>query len=107
MKNISSDNWRKEGVPVNPTISVDDTRETVRTFIEKVLEAKMNGQKWVETTPEIMLHYNKSGLNGSKYFIYDGVFVCEKGHKDAILKDMNESIYKKNLGKDAYEINGK
>lgn len=71
---------------------VDDTRETVYTFLDKVSRAKMEGDEWIETTPEIIHHYNRSGLNGAKFFIYDGVKVCENGMREKIETDMNEAM---------------
>lgn len=70
-------------------ILVDDTKETVHTFLDKIAVAKMNGIEWVETSKEIIHHYNRSGLNGSKYFLFDGIKVCEKGELENILSDEN------------------
>lgn len=46
----------------------------------------MNGDEWVETSPEIVTYFNKKGMNGSDYFIYKGIKVCEYGKCMAILE---------------------
>ena len=55
--------------------------------MDKIAFAKNNGDEWIETTPEIIKHYNREGLGGAEYFIYSGVKVCEKGKLESILKD--------------------
>lgn len=79
--------------------SLDDTLETVRTFLDKIHVAKASGDEWIETSPEIIQHYNRGGLNGKNYFIFDGIKVCEFGMMDQILADENEQMQFKTHGK--------
>lgn len=40
--------------------------------------------EWVETSPEIIGHFNPKGMNGAKYFLYRGRKICESGKVDEI-----------------------
>lgn len=104
---------RKPGRPTNAEIAarqaktqqaidpdqVDDTRETLSTFLAKVDQAKLEGLEWVETTPEIIRYYNRKGLNGAKFFIFQGIKVCEQGQSEAIDEEMNTPLSEKLHGK--------
>lgn len=57
-------------------------------FEQKITEAKVNGQEWVETTEAIISHFNPKGLCGREYFIYKGVKVCSMGRSE----DINDKI---------------
>lgn len=72
--------------------TVDDTKHTVHTFLDLISVAKSSGQEWVETTPEIIAHYNRQGLKGAKYFLFNGVKVCEIGQKAAILAEIDQPL---------------
>lgn len=79
-------------------MTIDDTADTVRTFLDKIAVAKGNQDEWVETSPEVIAHYNRRGMNGAKFFIFEGIKVCEHGKVDEIEHEMNESIAKKTFG---------
>lgn len=71
---------------------MDAVTETINTFRDKISIAKLEGEEWVETTPEIIRYFNRSGLGKvhgkeAKYFVYDGIKVCENGKKDEIIKE--------------------
>lgn len=81
---------------------VDDKREVVSDFLAKVASAKARAQAektkvapWVETTPEIIAHFNPRGLGGAKYFTYDGVIVCERGQREAIQAELAKTLAEK------------
>ncbi len=71
---------------------MDDTRETVHTFLDKISQALLSQEEWIETSPEIIRHYNRNGLNGAKYFIYQGIRVCEAGQLEAVQDELNRSM---------------
>ncbi len=77
---------------------VDDTKETVSQFLDKIAVAKSSGEEWVETSPEIIMHYNRHGLNGAKFFIFEGIKVCELGKLDEIIKEIEEPLHYKMYG---------
>lgn len=79
---------------------IDDTKDTVHTFLDKIAVAKMNGDEWIETTPEIIMHYNRHGLNGAKYFIYDGIKVAVTGTVEDIVKEEDTPVNMRVFGKD-------
>lgn len=58
--------------------------ETLNEFMQKVANAKLEGTEWVETSPEIIHHFNRKGLGGSGYFTYDGLKVCGWGMSDEL-----------------------
>ena len=59
--------------------------ETLTEFQAKVDAAKMNGEEWVETTPEIIKYYNRNGLGKhSEYFIFQNIKVCLNGQGERI-----------------------
>lgn len=72
-------------------------------FLDSVALAQSNGDEWVEAPAEIIQHYNRKGMNGSKYFIYHGVKVCEEGKLDEILasesKQHDEIVFGSSEGK--------
>lgn len=54
-------------------------------------------EEWVETTPEIIDHFNKQGLGGARYFVYKGIKVCAEGELEPIqeylAKTMEERVH--------------
>ncbi len=55
--------------------NVDDVRDTVHTFMDKISIAKLNGDEFIETSDEIIRHYNRNGTGMSDYFYFQGVRV--------------------------------
>lgn len=85
---------------------VDDTpKEKVSDFIGRIEEAKQTGEEWIETSPEIIQFYNRRGLNGGKYFIFQGIKVCEHGMKDKIVEEENTPISMRVFGKAEAPVN--
>ncbi len=78
-----------------PVPALDDVKETVNSFLDKIAVAKSNGDESIETTPEIISHYNRNGLNGAQYFIYSGIKVYPLGKKAEIEKKENEQMGQK------------
>lgn len=74
------------------TADIDDTRETVSQFLDKIIQAQGSKTEWIETTPEIIAHYNRNGLGGKNYFIYGGIKVCEKGKLEETIAQENEQL---------------
>lgn len=74
-------------------LETKEEKETLATFGAKITNAKSLGKEWVETTKEIIDRFNPTGLNGSKYFWYNGVKVCEHG-----LSDQNQKVIDRSLG---------
>lgn len=65
-------------------------------FLGRVAVAKSLGDEWVETTAEVIRHFNPRGLGinpltrkENRYFLYDGVKVCEAGQIDEIEEEIN------------------
>ena len=71
---------------------VDDTKTTVHTFLDQISQAQMNNKEWVETTEDIIRHYNRKGLGGKKYFIFQGIKVCAQGQREGIEREMNTQL---------------
>lgn len=61
-------------------------------FLDAIAVARAEGAEWVETTAEIIAHYNPRGLGGAKHFCFQGVKVCERGKRDAIEKEMDAPL---------------
>ena len=62
-------------------------------FIQAVSVAKYTGEEWVETTPEIIAHFNPQGLGGAKHFTFENVKICEVGKLDEVLKHLDRTIH--------------
>lgn len=71
---------------------IDDTVETVNSFIDKIMRAKIGGDTWIETDRHIINHYNRNGLGMVPYFIYQGIKVYETGTKEACDKEENMQL---------------
>lgn len=73
-------------------------KESISLFLDKIAVAQANNEEWVETSPEIIKHFNRNGLGGSEYFVYQGIKVCEYGQSEKIEKDMDTPIGNKLFG---------
>lgn len=69
-----------------------EEHETINSFYDKIHEATINGVPWIETSPEIIKHYNKSGVGKSGYFIFQGIKVCEYGKSEALQKSLEKQL---------------
>jgi hypothetical protein len=67
-------------------------RETLSEFQSKIDIATIEGEEWVETSPEIISHYVRSGLGKSGYFIFKNIKVCEYGKCEALKSDMSRQV---------------
>ena len=74
------------------TRGIDDVKETISQFMDRIAVAKATGDEWIETTPEIVHHYNRAGLGGAEFFIYSGIKVCEHGKLEGILAKESTQI---------------
>lgn len=72
--------------------AVNDVKETVSQFRDKIELAKVNGDEWVETSPEIIAHYQRKGMGPAQFFLFEGVKVCEYGKIDEILSKENQQM---------------
>lgn len=59
-------------------------------FLNQIAMAQYNKVEWVETTPEVINHFNRNGVGKVGYFIFNGIKVCEVGKLQTILGE--ESI---------------
>lgn len=66
--------------------------ETLTEFQNKIDQATLNGDEWVETTPAIIKYFNRNGLGRSEYFIYKGIKVCVNGQSERIQNNMNKQL---------------
>lgn len=74
--------------------------------MDKISCAQLSGDEWVETSPEIIKHYNRNGLNGAKYFIYQGIKVCETGKLEEVIKETTMTMGQKVFGPGEAVIQG-
>ncbi len=86
---------------VTPNVQVvrDDTRLLVSEFMDSIAIAKTNGDEWVETSPEIIRHYNRKGMGinpltgkQNEFFLFDGIKVCPIGRIHAIEEEMDKQM---------------
>lgn len=83
------------------------TVETVEQFEQKIAEAQREGTEWIETTPEMIAKYNRTGLGGNQYFIYKGVKVAPYGEIEAIVDREDEQLGQRIHGRsEGVVING-
>lgn len=61
---------------------VNDVKETINGFMDKIALAQANGEQFVETTPEVFEHY----MRGQKttYFIFQNIRVYKHGTREDI-----------------------
>ena len=69
--------------------------ETVNDFETKISRAQIAGNEWVETTPEVINYFLRSGLGADKYFLYKGIKVCEFGNKESAEAEMTIQMGRK------------
>jgi hypothetical protein len=97
-----------------PSIVKDDTKHLVSEFLSAIACAKSDGQEWVETSPEIIQHFNKRGMGTNpltgkqnSYFVYDGIKVCETGKLKEVEEEMNLQTNVRLHGKEEGTIIGR
>jgi len=86
---------------------IDDVTETVNAFLNKIAAAQGAGEEWVETTPEIIAHFNKRGMGinpltgkPNRHFVFNGIKVCPYGEQEQIETEMSEQLSIRLHGKD-------
>lgn len=78
--------------------AIDDTKETVNAFLDKIALAKSQGQDTIETSQQIIDHYNRNGLNGAEFFIYQGIKVYPFGRQAEIEAEQKMTLEEKKFG---------
>ena len=67
--------------------------ETIHTFFDKIHKATIDGEEFVETSDEIIKHYNKNGLGpNANYFIFQGIKVCPFGQLESIREELERPL---------------
>lgn len=78
---------------------LDDKKETISMFKDKIDNAKIVGDEYVETSEEIIKYFNPRGLNGADYFFYQGIKVCLPGKIEEIQaresRDLQDEVFGK------------
>lgn len=69
---------------------VNDVRDTVNSFLDKVAVAHMNKDYYIETSPDVFDHYMRG--QKTEYFIYQGVRVYKYGTKDGIEEKESRTV---------------
>lgn len=65
----------------------------------------MQGSEWVETSKEIIDHYNKGGLGPhAEYFIFQGVKVTEFGKSERLKEEMSRQLGQVLYGDDEAKV---
>jgi len=64
---------------------LNDVKDTVHTFLDKIAVAKSHGDKYVEVSPEIFDHYMRG--QKTRYFIYQDVRVYKYGEREGIERE--------------------
>lgn len=61
---------------------VNDVKDTVNSFLDKIALAQSQGHEYIEITPEVFNHY----MRGQKtpYFYYQNIRVYKYGEREAI-----------------------
>ena len=78
---------------------IDDTVETVNGFLSKIAVAKREGIPYVETSIDVVNHYNRNGLGDSKYFYFDGIRVYPHGTKEIVESEERMSTNDRTFGR--------
>lgn len=70
--------------------AVNDVKDTVATFMDKVAIAKSNGDYFVEVSKEVFDHY----MRGQKtsYFIYQDIRVYKYGEREGIETNERKTV---------------
>lgn len=79
-----------EAVPQDAS-PVNDVKDTINSFMDKVTQAKLSGINYVEVSKEIFDHYMRG--QDTKYFIYQDVRVYKYGEREAIEAQEARTIY--------------
>lgn len=66
--------------------------ETLNEFFGKIHRATINGEQWVETSDEIIRHYNKNGLGKAGYFHFQNIMVCPYGQKEKLIQGLSRQL---------------
>jgi hypothetical protein len=72
--------------------SEGNERETLNMFYDKIHRATIEKEEWIETSAEIMKHFNRNGLGKAKYFIFQNVKVCEFGQSEKIQEELDVQL---------------
>lgn len=80
---------------VTRAATAETINETPQQFEVRVSIAQGQGVESLETTPEIIKHFNPRGLGTQEYFIYKNVKVFPYGKTDEILDHENEQLGKR------------
>lgn len=68
--------------------------ETIIDFMNRV-ELTRGHDDIIETSPEIIKHFNPKGLGEATHFTYKGLIVCEFGKRAAVEAAMNMTLEEK------------
>lgn len=71
-----------------------EERETTMMFMDKIETAILNGDEWVETSPELIAHYNRKGLGPNEYFIFKNIKVCAYGKSEECQNKMDADLHR-------------
>lgn len=74
-----------EMVPDNLPSPVNDVKDTVNTFLDRIAKAQMSGDQYVEISDEVFDHYMRG--QKTQYFYYQSIRVYRYGTKEAIERD--------------------
>ena len=95
----------------NKQMGIDDTRELLSVFLNKIAVAKQLGDEWVETSAEVIKHFNPKGLGvnpltnqPNRYFVYEGIKICEKGQIESIETENNQPMSERLQGKGEAQV---
>ena len=97
---------RKEEIMETQQIDAQE-KDTTFTFMDKISQAQLGDEEWVETSPEIMAHYNRKGMGGQEYFIFQGIKVCEYGKRQSLEDKLNEDMAIRLHGKQIHKFEGR
>lgn len=85
---------------------VEDKIEPMSVFQGRIAAAKHQKVESIETSQEIIDYLNPNGLNGAKYFIYQGVKVYPEGKTAEIESEEDKPIHERLHGKGSIIIEG-
>lgn len=101
---IKGENQKKE---ILATGIKEDSRlkESINEFIGRVAQAQLEnydgtGAGSIEAAPHIIAHFNRKGLNGAKYFIFQNVKIYPIGQTEEIEAQESVPLEEKLHGKE-------
>lgn len=96
----------KEDEPTEPApnVIIPDTDDS---FARKIAAAQNEGAEWLETDKATILRFNRHGLNGAKFFIYQGIKVSEHGQSESIDDEMNAPLSRRLHGAQTALVDGR